>query len=66
MFCEHFSKLNAVDSDDDIIFFLSNKISYFNNELNCPFTISEVSKTISNLKTQKACSAEHYLLNEYI
>ena len=42
------------------------KVSHFNNELNCPFTVEEVSKSISNLKNQKACSAEDYILNDYI
>lgn len=65
-FYEYFSKLNTIHTEDENNVFGLSKIPYFNNELNCPFTAEEISKTISSLKNQKACSAEDYILNEYI
>ena len=60
-FYEHFSKLNTVETDEENVFDMT-KVSHFNNELNCPFTAEEISKSISNLKNQKACSAEDFIL----
>ena len=65
VFYEHFSKLNTVETDEENVFDMT-KVSHFNNELNCPFTADGISKSISNLKNQKTCSAEDYILHEYI
>ena len=54
------------DPDEDFDAFDLTKVFDFNTELNCPITTAEISKIISNLKSQKACSAEDYILNEYI
>ena len=59
-FYEHFSKLNTAETDEENVFDMS-IITHFNNELNCLFTAEEIFKCISNLKNQKACSAEDYI-----
>ena len=64
VFYEHFSKLNSVEPDEDFDAFDLTKVSNFNTELNCSITTAEILKIISNVKNQKACSAEDYILNE--
>ena len=63
-FYEHFSKLNEATAENDFDDIDMDNLPDFNQELNAPITVDEISKVILNLKNQKACSMnDHVLMN---